>query len=272
MKITTLTAEQLELKEGGTAGIVVGACLAVAGILAGIFMRQLSPFAIWIALALVVAGILVILFSSSITLNANKRSGQLRYQKKRIVGTQDLMYSIADVFRIETRKQWRMQDTPGSGDNQPARQQPVLVAQTVIVFKRWQGTGAQPREDIVHDVNRVGDNDVGAGSAKCHGLAGSAVSKCAVPGNRAAEYERRYQHQHRLQLLKIRAPARLCDFHKFSQGCGFRYMLSMHHHALDMERDRLVDQLNRFPIRGGRRDATRQIWNMRTETSTGFPD
>lgn len=135
MKITTLTAEQLELKEGGTAGIVVGSCLAAAGVLAGIFMRQLSPFAIWIALALVVAGILVILFSSSITLDANKRSGQLRYQKKRIVGTQDLMYSIADVFRIETRKQWRMQDAPGSGDNQPARQQPVLVAQTVIVFK-----------------------------------------------------------------------------------------------------------------------------------------
>jgi Tfp pilus assembly PilM family ATPase len=136
MKIITLTAEQLELKEGGTAGIIVGAALIVAGVLAGIFLRGSAPFAIWIALGLAVAGILVILFSSSITLDANKRSGQLRYQKKRIVGTQDLMYSIGDVFRIETRKEWRMQNAPNTGNQgQQQMQQPVLVSQSVIVFK-----------------------------------------------------------------------------------------------------------------------------------------
>jgi hypothetical protein len=83
-----------------------------------------------------VAGLLTILFSSSITLNASKRTGQLHYQKKRIVAPQIASYAITDVFRIETRKQWRMQDVPGSNNqNGPTRQQPVLVAQSVIVFK-----------------------------------------------------------------------------------------------------------------------------------------
>jgi hypothetical protein len=140
MKITTLSADELELKEGGAAGVVVGATLMAAGVAAGIFLRQTSPFAIWIALGLAVAGILVILFSSSITLNASKRTGQLRYQKKRIVGTKDLSYSINDVFRIETRKEWRMQDAPGGASENQGRpaQQPVLVAQSVIIFKNGQ--------------------------------------------------------------------------------------------------------------------------------------
>ena len=135
MKITTLTAEELELKEGGTGGRIVGAVLAIAGVAAGIFMRAAAPFIIWIALGLVIAGVLVILFSSSITLNASKRTGQLRYQKKRIVGSKDLTYSLGNVFRVETRKEWRMQDASGSGDQGSSRQQPVLVAQSVIIFK-----------------------------------------------------------------------------------------------------------------------------------------
>jgi hypothetical protein len=52
----------------------------------------------------------LILFSSSITVNANKATGQLRYQKKRLLGAQSTTYAIADVFRIETRiptRTWR---------------------------------------------------------------------------------------------------------------------------------------------------------------------
>lgn len=122
------------LTEGSTSGMVVGAVLIVAGVLAGIFLRQSNSVALWIGLALVVAGIVVILFSSSITLVMNKTSGQVAYSKKRLVGGQSSTYPISDIFRIETRKQWQMQNTGQSG-NQGGAPQQVLVAQSVMVFK-----------------------------------------------------------------------------------------------------------------------------------------
>src|SRR5208283_5298435 len=70
-----------------------------------------------------------------ITVNASKATGQLRYRKKRLVGAQDTTYAIADIFRIETRKQWRMQNDPSSAGQGQQMRQPVLVAQSVIVFK-----------------------------------------------------------------------------------------------------------------------------------------
>jgi hypothetical protein len=45
------------------------------------------------------------------------------------------MYPIADVFRIETRKQWQMQNTGQSGNQGGSTPQQVLVAQSVMVFK-----------------------------------------------------------------------------------------------------------------------------------------
>ena len=135
MKITTVSANELELKEGGTAGIVVGVALVIAGVLVGYYLHNSNSFVIWIALALGAAGIAAILFSSSITVNASKATGQLRYQKKRLVGAQDTTYAIGDIFRIETRKQWRMQNDPSSGGQGQQMRQPVLVAQSVIVFK-----------------------------------------------------------------------------------------------------------------------------------------
>jgi len=132
MKITNLTADQMELHEGSASGMVVGIAFVVAGVAAGIFLRDANRFVVWIALAMVVLGIALVLFASSITVNADKKSGQLRYEKKRLVGAQNSSYAIADIFRIETRKQWQMQNT-GSGDQ--ATQQPVIVAQSVIVFR-----------------------------------------------------------------------------------------------------------------------------------------
>jgi len=135
MKITGQSADELTLNEGGTSGIVVGAVLAIAGVLAGVLLRHSSPYAIWIGLAVVVAGVAVICFSSSITVIANKKSGQLSYQKKRLIGAQNSTYAIADIMRIETRKQWRVENTPPSGNQNVSTPQQVLVAQSVIVFK-----------------------------------------------------------------------------------------------------------------------------------------
>jgi Tfp pilus assembly PilM family ATPase len=133
MRIVSQSSNQLVLKEGSTQGIVVGAVLVVAGALAGIFLRETNPYVIWIGVAVAVAGIAVIFFSSSITVTANKASGQMLYQKKRIVGAQDSTYAIADIFRIETRKQWQVQNAAPSPNQQPSM--PQLVAQSVIVFK-----------------------------------------------------------------------------------------------------------------------------------------
>ena len=134
MKITTLSAEELELSEGSTSGVVIGIVFVIAALVVGFYLRDSGPITVWIAVGMGLAGIAAILFSSSITVTANKTTGQLRYQKKRLVGAQNATYAIADVFRIETRKQWRMENQPSGNQNPPARQ-PVLVAQSVIVFK-----------------------------------------------------------------------------------------------------------------------------------------
>jgi hypothetical protein len=126
----------------------------------GALLLRATPFAIWIGLALAVAGVVAILFSSSITLTASKRTGQLHYLKKRIVAPQLASYVITNVFRIETRKQWRLQDVPGSNNqNGPARQQP------------------EPPDHVLHHVGRVGQSDVRPGIAKRDG---GAISQRAV--------------------------------------------------------------------------------------------
>ena len=135
MKIVSQSAEELVLTESGAQGIAIGVALVVAGALGGYFLHASSPFAIWIALAAAVAGLAVIAFSSSITVAANKTRGQLSYRKKRLIGEQNSMYAIADILRIETRRQWRVENTPPTGNRQASMPQPVLVAQSVIVFK-----------------------------------------------------------------------------------------------------------------------------------------
>jgi hypothetical protein len=135
MKITHQSAEELELQEGSASGLIAGAAFVIAGILAAIYLRGSLPYATWIGLAAAALGVVVILMSSSITVRANKTSGRIDYQKKRLIGAQNSTFAIADVFRIETRKEWRMQNAPNSGDQNPPMQQPVIVAQSVIVFK-----------------------------------------------------------------------------------------------------------------------------------------
>jgi hypothetical protein len=136
MKIISQSADELVLKEGNASGMAIGAALIAAGALVGVYRHASGPAGIWIALALVVIGLGLILFSSSITVNANRASGQLFYQKKRLLGGRSQTYAVSDILRIETRKQWRMENTANPA-NQPGVSSPqqVLVAQSVIVFK-----------------------------------------------------------------------------------------------------------------------------------------
>ena len=135
MKITSQSADQLVLQEGSASGIAIGVVFVVAGAVGGYFLHHSSPIAIWIALAVVLLGLAVVLFSASITVAADKATGRISYQKKRLIGGQNSTYAIADVLRIETRKQWRVQNSPPAGNQDVSIPQPVLVWQSVVVFK-----------------------------------------------------------------------------------------------------------------------------------------
>jgi hypothetical protein len=135
MKIITQTADEMVLKEGNLTSTMIGVAFIVVGGVVEYKGHASSPIAIWIALAMVVVGIGLILFGSAITVTANKKTGQLFYQKKRVIGGQNTTYAVSDVLRIETRKQWRMENAGNQGNQNAAPPQPVLVAQSVIVFK-----------------------------------------------------------------------------------------------------------------------------------------
>jgi Tfp pilus assembly PilM family ATPase len=108
--------------------------MIIAGAFAWYFLHAANPMVVWIALGLAVVGIGIILFSSSITVVANRTKGQLFYSKKRLVGGNSSTYAIGDIFRIETRKQWQVQNAP-QGNQGASMPQPMLVAQSVIIFK-----------------------------------------------------------------------------------------------------------------------------------------
>jgi hypothetical protein len=132
MKIASQTANELVLTEGSASGLIVGAVFIIVGVLAELFLRHNGAVVTWIGLAMIAVGIAVVLFSSSIRVAINKTSGQVAYQKKRMLGGRSATYPIADIFRIETRKQWQRQDTGQSGNSTP---QQVLEAQSVMVFR-----------------------------------------------------------------------------------------------------------------------------------------
>jgi hypothetical protein len=77
----------------------------------------------------------MILFSSSITVEINKATGQIGYQTKRLIGGRVVTFAIADILRIETRKQWKMESSGTSGNRGVSMPRQVLVSQSVIVFK-----------------------------------------------------------------------------------------------------------------------------------------
>lgn len=135
MKIVSQTSDEMVLREGSASGISFGIIFVIIGPLVWYYLRSSNSIVIWVALAFVVIGFVTILFSSSITVNANKTSGQILYQKKRLIGGSNATYAIADVLRIETRKEWRMENFGTSENRGVSVPRQVLVSQSVIVFK-----------------------------------------------------------------------------------------------------------------------------------------
>ena len=134
MKIINQTTDELELKEGNASGIVFGIIFILAGVALGFYSHFIVSPTLWVALGLLVVGIVTVFISSSITVDFNKTSGQITYQTKRLIGGKTTTYAIADVLRVETRKSWRMEQGTRTGNTiSPPRQ--VLVFQSVMVFK-----------------------------------------------------------------------------------------------------------------------------------------
>jgi hypothetical protein len=136
MKIVSQSSDEMVLHEGSMQGMAIGILCVIAGVLAAYFLHSTKPIAVWIGLGVVALGVGVICFASSITVGVTKSKDQLVYEKKRIVGAKTDTYKISDVLRIETRKQWRIEGAGGPPNRETANPpQPVLVAQSVIVFK-----------------------------------------------------------------------------------------------------------------------------------------
>jgi hypothetical protein len=136
MKIVSQSSDEMVLHEGSLQGMAIGILCVIAGVLGAYFLHSTKPIAVWIGLGAVLLGVAVICLASSITVGVTKSKDQLVYEKKRIVGAKSDTYKISDVLRIETRKQWRMEGAgapPNRGTANPP--QPILVAQSVIVFK-----------------------------------------------------------------------------------------------------------------------------------------
>lgn len=176
MKIVSQSPNQMVLQEGSAQGLFVGAVFLVGGLAAGIALHAKTPMALWIGLAAAVVGAGIICFASAITVDANKSTGQLVYRKKRLVGAQNTTYQIAEVLRIETRKQWHVENTPPpSGNQQATPQQPVLVAQSVIVFKSG--------KELALDHQKTASNTQIGGAVLMSGM-----GKESALANRVAEF------------------------------------------------------------------------------------
>ena len=136
MKIINQSADELVLKEGDLSGIAFGVLFVIIGAIVAYYIHASNSAPLWIGLGAVVIGLGMVFFSSSITVDLRKTDGQIAYQTKRLIGGSNASYAIADVLRIETRKQWRMENSAGSPNNGVRTMgREKLVSQSVIVFK-----------------------------------------------------------------------------------------------------------------------------------------
>jgi hypothetical protein len=129
MKIISQTPEELVLKESRAKEITLGVLLLLFSLAIEI-AENANPGSfsygrgMLMPILFFVAGILVFLFSSFIHVDLNKITGQITYQKKRLIGTKSQQYPILDVIRIETRRRQVYRNRSQK-----------LMTQSVLIFK-----------------------------------------------------------------------------------------------------------------------------------------
>lgn len=134
MKIISQSTDELVLKEGDASGIVFGIIAAVIGAVVAVRVSPQTLVTLLIGIGFVIVGLGMVFWASSISVDVNKTNGQLSYKKKRLIGGSSATYAIADILRVETRREWRME----GGGGQRSMPHQVLVSQSVIVFKDGQ--------------------------------------------------------------------------------------------------------------------------------------
>jgi len=137
MKIITQDQNQIVLKDGNIAGLIIGAATVIAG---GYFFYHEYSFSgfsntIWIAAAIIAVGLIMIFLNSTITVVLDKAQSQITFSTRRLVGGRAKVYNIRDVARVELREAYHMQ--AGATGPNGARSMPreVLNYQSVIILK-----------------------------------------------------------------------------------------------------------------------------------------
>jgi hypothetical protein len=142
MKIVSQTSDDLVLKDGGVFKYVFGVGFMVFGLAFAYAMYASGTHgaALAIPAVLFLIGLLSLLFIPTLVVDFNKTMGQITYQVMRVTGAKITLYAIADVDRLEARKQWRVQRTQntnqrGIGVGSSVNERLVLMVQSILVFK-----------------------------------------------------------------------------------------------------------------------------------------
>jgi len=134
MEITELTAEQLHLQEGGLAGILIGAALFIGAVIWAVEVDLATTRTVAAVLAIV--GVLLVFFGSWVKISANKVSGQLFRQVKRLSGKTELRRAITDVSHLEVRWKWATQTDREAAESTTG---PGLITEVAMVLKDGEG-------------------------------------------------------------------------------------------------------------------------------------
>jgi len=168
MKIINQTESDLSIKDGSVSGVIMGVVFFLIGIGVGyssLHSSVSSNYATLIFAAIFsIAGLASIFLSTTICIDFSKTNGQITYQKKRLIGSKTMNYNITDITRIETRKEWRIENNSSSSRGFSSSRQ-VPVSQSVIVFK----DGTELPLDHQRSSSSVFSGSLGAGSVLMSG-------------------------------------------------------------------------------------------------------
>jgi hypothetical protein len=140
MKIAKQTQDEMILKDGAMWRLAFGVGFMLIGVIFGYFMfmsgtNNAVPYIVPAVPFLI--GLLWTLFFPAYVVDINKTSGQIIYTLKRTVGNKVFNYNVADVARVETRKNWSTTtvQSGGRGGQGFSRREFELMSQSVLIFK-----------------------------------------------------------------------------------------------------------------------------------------